>query len=73
MLFSTVFLFALCVSRRGSPGWGSVGEVAAASFRPAFEGQMRHAVIGTRVGQNKRSSPSYLKQRQRRTAHIASG
>src|SRR5271156_5092811 len=40
-------------------GWGPVGEVDAASFRPAFEGQIRHAVIGTRVGHNKRRSRLY--------------
>jgi hypothetical protein len=35
MLFSTMFLYALCMSLRLCAGWGSVGEVDAASFEPA--------------------------------------
>ena len=57
MLFSTVFLFALYVSHFGSVPVGvQLGEVDAASYRTAFKGQTRHAVIGTRVGRNKEAS-----------------
>ncbi len=32
MLFSTMFLYALCMSLRLCAGWGSVGEIDAASL-----------------------------------------
>jgi hypothetical protein len=74
MLFSTgVSIRTLCEPSWLCAHWGSVGEVDAASYRTASEGQTRHAVIGTRVGQNKRASLFYLKRRQRRTARIVPG
>ena len=60
MLFSTMFLYALCMSLRLCAGWGSVGEVDAASFRAGLvEGLTPCAVIGNAgSSQQVKSSPN---------------